>query len=224
MEETFFLNIDLNKTNTHIESKTKTRIWPSLLSFNNWIMQSRIPGMVADGTGITLLVNSSIIVEGLITDLIVDFIKNQPESERPVFNPDRATWKNKKPLYNQLFEMSLETFPCFQTIDVLITFRNNLAHGRSHDEVVRTENSTGVKGNVESENGGYQIIRNYLIEKRLLTAKEIPSNADCFWKYHTARIIALEVKQFLSDLIKQHTGPYAMGITTELEYALVNAG
>ncbi len=224
MEETFFLNVGFNETETHREAKTKTRIWPALISFNNWIMKNPVPGIIADGAGVTLLTNCSIAIEGLITDLLEEYIQTLPAETRPAFNADYATWKIKKPLYNRLFSGPLEQYPHFETVNILIAFRNNLVHGRSHDEVVRTEHATGQKGSVESENNSYQAIREFLVRKRLLQAKDVPSNSDYLWKYQTACMLVWEVKQFLKAIIKNHDPSNSVGIARELEYALQNTG
>lgn len=220
MEEIIHINVELQRTDTHHVAITKTRLWPPMLGSLNWILKNPIPGKIADGIGLLLINNMAIVVEGFVTDILIEhFKRNDLNNSMEILNPDTAKWYKKKEVFNTVLDKKIETYGEFPAIEVLFLLRNNISHGRSHSEISKTNIETNEKSFIESENKNYQIVRNYLIEKRLFDKKDTWSNADILWKFHNAVILFAEAKSFLISLTKNIKGKYMEGISSELKYA-----
>ena len=216
MEETKHVNLKLEKTNTHYVGTTTTRLWPELLRFT----RSMLRGVGSHGTYLTAIINSAIIVEGFVTDIILDQLDGKKPNSSKAFDPERATWKDKLKAFEELFGKRIEDFNEFEGLEVLFLLRNNISHGRSHVEISKIDIQTGEKSIVESKNRNYQKVRDYLVKYGILTPKDTPSNVDVLWKPLTAALLLTTTESFLHSVLKMENIRNKEGLSSELQTAL----
>jgi hypothetical protein len=217
MEETIHINVEIRRTESGTIAITTTRLWPSLLKFTRTLRYEPMKGQIVDGICLTILNNLALIIEGFVTDLLLEEIKRK---QFPIpLNPERATWSQKKDVYPKVFGKSLSEYPQYEAIEVLFLLRNNVAHGRSHAEISRKDGTTDEWSYIESENRNYQVVRDFLVEKRLMERKIIPSNVDAFWKPLIAAYFYSETENFLFAVIGDMNEEQSFGILSELRSA-----
>ncbi len=202
---------------THYVGITTTRLWSELLRFTRSILR----GVGSHGTYLTSIINSAIIVEGFITDIILDQLdgKKFPHSGK-AFDPEKATWKDKLKAFEELFGKRVEDFSEFEGLEVLFLLRNNISHGRSHAEISEIDIQTGEKSIVKSKNRNYQKVRDYLVKYSILTPKDTPSNVDVLWKPLTAALLLTTAESFLHSVLKLESIGNKEGLSWELQSAL----
>jgi hypothetical protein len=217
-EQTIHINVELRKEGLHNVSITKTRIWPQLLTYLRWsVFGKQIPSFVSGGLGLNILNNLAIIVEGVVTDLVEEHAKRTGLIS---LDCDRDGWDKKKKAYNRIFQNKLETYPCYDAVEVLFWFRNNIAHGRSHSEVLKIESETGEKSPIESESKKYEKIRRYLIDKKMMKNSDTPNNVDFLWKLENAIVLYSQVIIFLESVLAGNESSYKDGIISEWKTAI----
>lgn len=217
MEETININVGYRPTvNGHATIFT-SRLWPAIFRFTKAIMYSPIKANLMDGTCLTIINNLAIVVEGFVTDLIIDELETATALH--LFNADRSTWEEKKKVFATLFEKGIEEYREYESIKILFLLRNNISHGRSHSEI--STNSKGVfdRSFVESENRNYELVRNFLVDKHFLDSKTVWSNTDVFWKPEIASYFHLQVEQLLYSIISNGDPTKYIGIRSELDTA-----
>jgi hypothetical protein len=217
MEETIHLNIEIHKTESGTISITITRLWPALLRFTKTLMYDPMRGPLIDGICLTIINNLALIIEGFITDLIIGQIKRKKLAVR--FNADKATWSQKESVFSQVFGKLLSHYSESQAIGILFLLRNNVAHGRSHSEISKRDDSPDEWSYIKSENQNYQLVREYLIKNRLMEPKLIPSNVDVFWKPNIAGFFFIQAESFLFSVINDMDEKQSLGILSELKTA-----
>lgn len=222
MDDSLHINISVDQTNSHYISGHFVRIWPHLLATVNWIFKSPIPGTqtLSYGIGMTCINNLAIAVEGFIADIAFEYIENKADLKQQfTVDIDRMTWKNKRELYNKLFNKKIETYSEYEGISILMDFRNNLAHGRKYNEITKREKQSHEFSLIESDNTNYQTVRQYLINKHLLKDTNIPSNSEVPWKLNIIAHFAGLVKFFLQNVLRENESEFKLGIETELNIA-----
>lgn len=185
MDETLHVNEELHKTDTHYINVVKTRLWPQLLASLNWIIKSPIPNKVTvqNGLGLIIINNLAIIIEGFITDIIVEHLDNHElEKSKQINELVKKGWADKRELYKNTFQKSIETYPEYESIKNLFFLRNNISHGKTHSEIDKKHIITGERSLIESVDKNYQKVRKYLIEKKVINDTEVSSNVNVLWK------------------------------------------
>lgn len=105
------VNLRITKVGNETVSLTKERLWRPLLSFNTWVLKGiTMPGFMYDGLGLTLIMNTAVITEGVIADIIDEYSLNAGLISDWGENINRATWASKKEKFNSLFEKKLESY------------------------------------------------------------------------------------------------------------------
>jgi len=217
MEETIHINVEIRKTEDGAVSISTNRLWPSLLRFTLRTMYSPIKGDILQGACLTIINNLALVVEGFMTDLIVNEIQRSEKSIE--FNPEKSTWGNKKKIYSKIFKKPLSEYPEYGAIEILFLLRNNVAHGRSHLEIQKKKKLEDEWDNLTSDNKNYQKVREYLVKNKLLEQKTIPSNVDWLWQGHVASFFCMHVESFLASIIKDLDEQQTMGISGEFKTA-----
>jgi hypothetical protein len=123
------------------------------------------------GTGfsIQVMVNTAILIEGLITDCIEEGIEkitkaggNLSDKERDL---DHASWVVKKNSIRDILKIELNDLPKFDEIETLFLIRNNVSHGRSykiaHNTTFRNQ-SKPHSSEIEIKNRSYKRVYNKL--------------------------------------------------------------
>lgn len=213
-EYTIHINVDIHQEgNTNI-AIVKNRIWPSMLSFLQWVtFEKPIPRYVTDGLGITVISNLAIISEGIITDIIEEYLRNN--NITTTINLEFATWSKKKDIYNQLFQKKIEDYNYFESVEALFWLRNNIAHGRTHAEISKIEIGTTNKSNIESQNKNYEQVRQYFIQKKIMKPSDTSNNFDFLWKIENAIFLYSEVKKCLQSILSENESLFKEGILSE---------
>lgn len=222
MDEVIHINIGASKTETHFISSTTVRIWSHLLTSINWITSNPIPGnwRIQHGLSMTIINNLAIATEGFVADVISEYLQNR-EDLKITLNTDldKLTWKGKKKLYNELFSKKLEEYYGYEGITALISFRNNLSHGRTYTEYTTREIDGTQSSEIESDNKVYQDLRDYLIKNKLLIPRNISSNVEVPWKIETACHFGGLVRFFMQNILRENESKNNLGIETEFKLA-----
>lgn len=120
MEETFQINFEGHKTDTHYISIIKTRLWSYMLMSINWLIRSRIHSStnVQNGIGFMIINNLAISIEGFITDIITEHLfENELEKLLHIKNLGLTGWQTKKTQYNKIFDKKIEAYASYQAIE-----------------------------------------------------------------------------------------------------------
>lgn len=222
-EPIIHVNLAMYKEGDTYIAVTKTRIWPPLLAYLQWITASiQMPGYLTEGLGLTIINNLAIIAEGVLTDLIEEHVAHTGAVLTPPLNFHRDGWSKKVTAYNQLFTQPLENYSCYRSMECIIRLRNNIAHGRSHSEIASSipEQPTDTTL-IESENANYEYVRQYLIEKELLQPSSQFSNVNSLWQVNNAQFLLSEVKFFIQSMLDANESPCKAGIVSEWNNALL---
>jgi len=225
MDETIHINVELHKTDTDYIAVTKTRLWSYLPPTLGWLMKSRIPASasIQGGVSFTIINNLAILVEGFITDLLVGHLdKYELVKSREILNLESSSWENKMKKFKSFFKKDFQTFPEYQSIDILFDLRNNFSHGRTYLEKSTRDISTGKEAPIESVNSNYQKARQYLISRNVIKVKSLQAN-EVFWNLSVAFFLFLEVKSFLFRTIENVEFNSKKSILAELQTAYQNA-
>lgn len=217
MEETIHINVEIRNTEDGAVSVSTNRLWPSLLRFTLTTMYSPIKGDILQGACLTIINNLALVIEGFITDLIVNEV--QRTNLLIEFNPEKSTWSGKKKIYSKIFSKSLSEYPENEAIEILFLLRNNVAHGRSHLEIQKKKKQEDKWDDLKSDNKNYQKVREYLVRNKLLEQKTTPSNVDWLWQGHIASFFCMHVERFLFSIIKDLDEKQTLGISSELKTA-----
>ena len=220
MDETIHINIGASQTDTHYIASYTVRVWPHLLASVNWILRNPISGnlLIQHGISITVINNLAIAVEGFIADIISEYLYKKDHLKAiSNIDLDRMTWQNKRKLYNELFSKRLEAYLLYDGIETLISFRNNLAHGRTYTEYTMREIAGDEISDIESGNKVYQDLRTYLIKNRLLKPGNISSNVEVPWKIQIACHFVGLVKSFMENVLRENESDSKLGIETEFK-------
>lgn len=217
MEETIHINIEIRRTESGTAAITTTRLWPALLKFTRTLRYEPMKGQIVDGICLTIMNNLALIIEGFITDLLVEEIKRKRLSIQ--FNPERSTWSQKKDVYAIVFCKPLSEYAQYEAVEILFLLRNNVAHGRSHTEISKKDEASDEWAFIQSENRNYQRVREFLIKNRLMESKITMSNVDVFWTPLIAANFYLDTENFLFAIIRDMTDEQALGIRSELQHA-----
>ncbi len=223
--ETFQINVSLDKNESHYLSIVKTRLWSFQLMSLNWLLRSHISSStnVQNGLGLMILNTLAISIEGFLTDLIAEHLFDK-ELERitGMKKLDLIGWQKKKKKYNNLFQKKIENYNSYESIENLFFLRNNISHGETHLEIDRREIATGIKSTIESVSESYQKVRLFLIVKQIIQETEISSNAKVLWTLDIARFFFRETQHFLTSVITENESPNKMGIQAEFQTVLSN--
>ncbi|MBS1512570.1 MAG: hypothetical protein JST86_17120 [Bacteroidetes bacterium] len=225
MEELFHINFDGYKTDSEYVSVSKVRLWPRIIATINWISKNSIPGnnLILEGTGIIIINNLSIALEGFVADMVVQKIANHQEikPKEIVHIESSANWNDKYKYFNQYFEKKIFDYPEFKSIDILFTLRDNLLHGLTHSEETRVNIATGVRTNIKSINQKYQRARKFFVEKGFLKNTDESSNINMVWKLQIVSYLYSETRKFMVSVLEDNNTPVFTGISNELKAALV---
>ena len=161
----------------------------------------------------------AIVLEGFIADICYEHLRNKNELKYLVNDIDIMTWQKKRELYNKLFNKKLEDYYGYEGMSVLISFRNNLAHGRTYTEYTKREHDDQIPSLVEAENKNYQNLRNYLIQKGILHSKTNSSNIEVPWKFEIANHFVGLAKHFMSTIPQDIEFDNKAGIESEFKLA-----
>ena len=223
MEETININIGGYITGNEVVSISKFRLWPSLLAYSRWILKNTIPGhnLVRSGLGITVINNLAIAVEGFVADMVVEKLDtNQPEKPKEIiFLESKATWAQKRGLFNKNFKNKLESYPEFESIKVLFSLRNNFLHGLSHSEVTTRKIDSEEWAKLKSTNDKYQVARSFFVKKGLLKDAETHSNVEMLWKLEIVVFLYSETQKLLTRIMADNDLPNFIGINNEMKNA-----
>jgi hypothetical protein len=221
MSDTIHINVGGYTTDTHSIGTHTIRVWAHLLAASNWMFSKPVPGnfLVLHGISMTLINNMAIVLEGFISDICWEFAQNRPVLASKVRKIDGMTWYEKRDLYNELFTKKLDTYYGYDGIKALITFRNNLAHGRTYTELSKRELTGDAASSIETENKKYQELRDYLIGKGLLEARTTSSNAEVPWKMETAMHFVGLTKHFMESILRENESDNNLGIAAEFKLA-----
>lgn len=223
--ETFQINVSLEKTETHYLSIVKTRLWSFQLMSLNWLMRSNISAStnVQNGLGLMILNTLATSIEGFITDLIAEHLfEKELERLDQMKKLDLRGWQKKKKKYNKLFQKKIESYNSYQAIENLFFLRNNISHGETHLEIDKREIVNGNKSKIESVGESYQKVRLFLVTKQIIQETEISSNSKVLWNLHIARFFFRETQKFLASVISENESPNKMGIQAEFQTVLSN--
>jgi hypothetical protein len=226
MNEAFHTNIELAKTDTHYVTIIKTRLWPFQLMSLNWLIRKSvsISCNIENGLGLIIINTLALSVEGFIADVInEEQFEHEFTKNASVKNSEPKTWSKKKQLFNALFSKKIESYDSYQSIEHLFHLRNNIAHGRTHFEIISIEIATQLKTKIESTDKNYEKVRRYLINQNLIADEEIPSNAKTLWTLSVALFFYDEVKRFLISIITHNESTRKAAIQAEFE-TIVNNG
>ena len=223
--ETFQINVSLDKTESHYLSIVKTRLWSFQLMSLNWLNRSHISSStnVQNGLGLIIINTLATSIEGIITDLIAEHLFDK-DLERIDGMKDLKLigWQKKKNKYNNLFHKKIEDYKSYETIENLFSLRNSISHGETHLEIDRREIATGIKSTIQSLGESYQNVRQFLIAKQIIEETEISSNAKVLWTLDIARFFFRETLQFLTSVITENESPNKMGIQAEFQTVISN--
>jgi len=221
MNDTIHINVGGYTTDTHSVGTHIVRIWAHLLASCQWMISNPIPGnfLIQHGISMTLINNMAIALEGFIADICCEYVVNRPNLAGLVRKIDTMTWGPKRDVYNKLFTKKLDAYCGYDGIEVLIAFRNNLAHGRTYTELSKRELITDVKSPIETDNKNYQELRDYLIRKGLLEMRTVPSNAEVPWKIETAMHFMGLTKHFMENILRENESDNNLGISAEFKLA-----
>jgi hypothetical protein len=225
MEETFHINFEGHKTETHYVNIVKTRLWSYILMSINWLIRNPIHGTtnVQNGIGLMIINNLAISIEGFITDLITEHLfENELEKLEHIKKLGLTGWKKKKEHYNKIFDKKIESYASYKSIETLFFLRNNISHGKTHLEIDRREIVTGNKSKIESADNNYQKVRSYLIENKVIQETEVSSNVKVLWTLNIARHFWIETQIFLAAIAKENESSKKQGILAEFETVLSN--
>ena len=223
MEETIHINVELHKSDTHYISITKTRLWSQILISLNWLIKAPIARTVSiqNGLGLMIINNLAILIEGFISDLITEHLdNNELVKPKEIKGLDKNGWSHKKELYNKTFQKDLESYAEYKSIESLFFLRNNISHGKTHNEINKTHIISGQKTIIESVDKNYQKVRKYLVEKKVITEKDTSSNVDVLWKLQIAFFFFSESKKFLFAVIQTNESNKKQAILSELQSSL----
>jgi hypothetical protein len=186
-----------------------------------WIYRNSIPGnyLVQHGISMTIINNMAIVLEGFIADICYQHLRDKNEMNYLINDIDILTWQKKRELYNKLFNKKLQDYYGYEGIVALISFRNNLAHGRTYTEYTKRENVDQLPSSVEAENKNYQNLRSYLIQKGILQSKTNSSNVEVPWKFETANHFVGLAKHFMSTILRENEFDNKAGIEIEFNLA-----
>jgi len=221
MSDTIHINVGGYTTDTQAIGTHTVRIWAHLLASSHWMFSKPIPGdfLVQHGISMTLINNMAIVLEGFIADICWEYAQNKPHLAGLVSNIDNMTWEPKRKVYNKLFIKKLDDYYGYDGMKALITFRNNLAHGRTYTELSKREVDRDAVSPIEAENKNYQGLRDYLIGKGLLEAQTTLSNAEVPWKMETAMHFVGLTKHFMETILRENESDNNLGIATEFKLA-----
>lgn len=221
MNDIIHINVGAYNTDTHAVGTHTVRIWAHLLACSQWMFSKPIPGnfLIQHGISMTLINNMAIVLEGFVADICWEYAQNKPHLASMISNIDKMTWEPKRQVYNKLFTKKLNDYYGYDCINALITFRNNLAHGRTYTELTKRGLTTEDVSLIETENKKYQELRDYLIGKGLLVARTTPSNAEVPWKIEIAMHFVGLSKHFMEAIIRENESDNNLGIATEFKLA-----
>lgn len=223
--ETFQLNISLEKTDTHYLSIVKTRLWSFQLMSINLLIHIKISSSTNFQNGLGLMVINALATstEGCITDFIAEHLFiNDTERIDGLKKLNLIGWQRKKKKYNELFQKKLESYKSFESIEYLFLLRNNISHGETHLEVSRREITSGNSSKIESVGTSFQKVRKFLVQKHIIQETDVSSNAKVLWTMDVARYFNREVHQFLAAVIKGNESPNKLGIEAEFNTVISN--
>src|SRR5690348_7471176 len=147
--------IDLTKPNA---SATLTlKLWIHMPSSITWLLQDTNSNTetVYNGKCIMLVISLAMLVEGFITDLLInqsEKIESNVAVKKIKKIKTEGTWKSKTALFKEVFKKEISTFINYKSIDSLFTLRNNIAHGRTYTEEVVFRGETNYNKIVHNEN------------------------------------------------------------------------
>lgn len=223
--ETFQINVSLEKTETHYLNIVKTRLWSFQLMSINWLFRSPISSStnVQNGLGLIILNTLATSIEGFVTDLISEHLFDK-ELERleQMKKLNLSGWQTKKKKYNNLFQKKIESYNSYEAIENLFFLRNNLSHGETHLEIDKREIVTGNTSKIESLGKSYQKVRLFLVAKQIIQETDISSNAKVLWTLDIARFFFRETQKFLTAIIVENESPNKIGIQAEFQTVLSN--
>ena len=222
---TIHANVRINKVGDQNVATVKERIWRPIVSYHTHLMKKiEMPRFLFDGLGLSLITNSAIVVEGVISDILDEYSFNTGLIPNWGVGLDRMKWWEKKNKYNSLFTKKLESYKGFDAVDILFRFRNNVAHGLAHLEQSSTQEVTNDKSDLESINNNYELIRQFFISKRLMKPSDTSSNTNHLWDFMNAAFLWHEAKWFLDDVLKGNESLFNDAIKSEWETATSGRG
>lgn len=222
-DQIIFVDLRIKKIGDTNVSYVKERIWRPLVSFNSWVLKrGEIPGVAADGLGITLITNAAIIIEGIIGDILDEHYYNSNQENDS--NLESKNWEKKKSDYNSLFTKRLELYQNYKSIAIIFSFRNNLAHGLANIEKTASHAGENQKSQQVSVNEKYRSIRKYFIKNGFISNEETPVNNNQLWKLKNAWFLWQEAKSFISDVLKENESKFNIGIIYNWEAATSGRG
>ena len=223
--ETFHNNVSLEKTDSHLLSIVKTRLWSYQLMSLNWLNQSPIPlsTNVQNGLGLIIINTLATSIEGIITNLIAEHLfEKDLERVEGMKNCKLIGWHKKKKKYNDLFFKKIENYNSYKSIENLFSLRNCISHGETHLEISSRDIGTNIKSTIQSVGESYSRVRSFLMEKKIIQETEISSNINVLWTLSIAHFFFRETFQFLNSVITENESPNKMGIQKEFETVLSN--
>lgn len=205
-------------------SVSTVRLWPSILATARWLLSAPKPqqSMIHSGARLIALNSLAIAVEGFIGDMIFAKLDSGTEVQPDdVVRLESATWEPKRKLFNKHFEKPLESYPCWDSIEILLYLRNNLLHGLSYTEKTVADHDTGLeRSNISSDNEKYQKVREFFIAKRLLDDTHQMSNRETLWKIEIVAFFLGNILTFLVSVMRENTDNKFLVIQHELDIAL----
>ena len=224
MEEVIHINIGGYITEDEAVSVSKFRLWPALLAYAQWTLKNIIPGhnLIRSGIGLSLVNNLAVAVEGFVADMVVENLATNDKNKSPklVFLESKATWHDKKKLFNENFEKGLESYAEFEAVEILFNLRNNMLHGLTHTEQTKRKIDSEEWIQVTSINQKYQKARDFFISKALMPDLKTHSSAELLWKLEIAVFLFSQVQIFLTKIVSENNSPKFVGIDIELKNAL----
>ncbi len=223
--ETFHINVSLEKIDSHNISIVKTRLWSFQLMSINWLMRNPISAStnVQNGLGLMILNTLAMSIEGFITDIIAEHLFEKDLDRLDGMKKlDLGGWQKKKKKYNELFEKKIETYNSYESVEKLFSLRNNISHGETHLEISKREIATGATSKIESVGKSYQKVRLFLIKKNIIQETEVSSNAKVLWTLNISRFFHREVQMFLTSVMAGNESPKKMGVQAEFQTVLSN--
>ena len=86
------------------------------------------------------VVGLCLLIEGFITDLII----NEIRIDNSELKPDEitklitcATWNDKMDYFYNVFKKKIDEFKCYESVKSVFILRNNIAHGRNYGEKIK---------------------------------------------------------------------------------------
>lgn len=212
-------NVGLLDINGKKASAQTIRLWTSTMAATRWMLQAPKPDqwIVHHGTGMSAVNNLAVVVEGFIGDMIYAQLDTNNAVQHPTISKlEKATWKDKREIFNRHFSKKLETYHMFPSIEILLMMRNNLLHGLSYTEFNEALSADGIqRSKIKSNNAKYEKARQYFIAKKLLADTSQMSNSESIWKMQIVSFLFLEVASFITSVIAVNTDNKFLGIESE---------